>query len=57
MDAIRANAFPFFLRALLLMAGALLLWVAPASVAGLLVMLIGLVCAVTGLTLDVSVVR
>ena len=57
MDAIRANAFPFVIRALLLMVGALLLWVAPASVAGLLVMLIGLVCAVTGLTLHVSVVR
>ena len=57
MEAIRDNAFPFVIRALLFMVGALLLWVAPASVAGLLVMLIGLVCAVTGLTLNVSVVR
>ena len=57
MEAIRDNAFPFVIRALLLIVGALLLWVAPASVAGLLVMLVGLVCAVTGLTLHVSVVR
>ena len=57
MDAIRANAFPFVLRALLFLAGALLLWEAPTSIVGLVVMLIGLVCAITGLTLDVSVVR
>jgi hypothetical protein len=57
VDAIRANAFPFVLRALLFLAGALLLWDAPTSIAGLVVMLVGLVCAVTGLTLDVSVVR
>ena len=42
---------------MLLMVGVLLLWVAPASVIGLLLMLVGLVCAVTGLTLNVSVVR
>jgi hypothetical protein len=56
VEAIRTNAFPFVIRALLLFVGALLLWTAPASVAGLLVMLLGLVCAVTGLTLQVSVV-
>jgi hypothetical protein len=57
VGAIRANVFPFVIRALLFAVGALLLWAAPASAAGLLVMLVGLVCAVTGLTLQVSVVR
>jgi len=32
--------------------GALLLWAAPVSVAGLMLMLVGLVCAVSGLTLE-----
>ena len=57
METLLPNAIPFFLRAMLLMVGVLLLWVAPASVIGLLLMLVGLVCAVTGLTLNVSVVR
>jgi hypothetical protein len=56
METIRPNAVHFAIRAVLICVGALLLWEAPASVAGLVVMLVGLVCAVMGLTLDVSVV-
>ena len=57
METLHPSAIPFFLRVLLLMVGVVLLWAAPASVSGLLLMLVGLICAVTGLTLNVSVVR
>jgi hypothetical protein len=49
MDAIRLHGLHFAARAVLAACGAVLLWSAPASVVGLLVMLIGLVCAATGL--------
>ena len=35
-----------------MIAGALLLWAAPVSLAGLLLMFVGLVCAVGALTLE-----
>jgi len=49
MDAIRSHGLHLAARAVLTMLGAWLLWSAPASVAGLVVMLIGLTCAVSGL--------
>jgi hypothetical protein len=52
METIRTNPLHFFIRAVLMLVGALMLWAAPATVIGLLVMLIGLVCAVGGLTLE-----
>jgi hypothetical protein len=57
VETVHASAFPFIIRVVLMMVGALLLWYAPASVVGIMLMLIGLVCAVAGLTLHVSVVR
>ena len=35
-----------------MLAGALLLWAAPVSIGGLLLMLVGLVCAVSAFTLE-----
>lgn len=53
MTAIPPTAFHFLiLRVLLLCAGAVLLWAAPVSIAGLALMLVGLVCAVSALTLE-----
>ena len=49
MDAIRSHGLHLAARAVLTMLGALLLWSAPLSVAGLVVMLIGLICAASGL--------
>ena len=49
MDAIRTHGLHLAARAVLTMFGALLLWSAPLSVAGLVVMLIGLICSVSGL--------
>ena len=49
LDTIRAHAFHLAVRAVLTILGGLLLWSAPLSVAGLLLMLIGLICAVSGL--------
>ena len=49
MDAIRTHGLHLAARAVLTAFGALLLWSAPLSVAGLVVMLIGLICAVSGL--------
>lgn len=40
------------IRVLLICAGALLLWAAPVSIAGLALMFVGLVCAVSGVTLE-----
>ena len=57
METLHPSAVPFFLRVVLMTVGVVLLWMAPASVSGLLLMLVGLICAVTGLTLNVSVVR
>jgi 1,4-dihydroxy-2-naphthoate octaprenyltransferase len=52
MTALRLDAFHFLIRAILMLAGALLLWAAPVSIAGLVVMLVGLVCAVSAFTLE-----
>jgi hypothetical protein len=49
MDAIRSHGFHPAARGVLTVLGAGLLWSAPASIVGLVVMLIGLVCAVSGL--------
>jgi len=40
------------IRVLLMCAGALLLWAAPVSIAGLALMFVGLICAVSALTLE-----
>lgn len=42
----------FLVRMLLMCAGALLLWKAPVSIAGLALMFVGLICAVGALTLE-----
>jgi type III secretory pathway component EscS len=52
MTSLRPDAIHFFFRAMLMLAGALLLWAAPVSVAGIVVMLVGLVCAVSAFTLE-----
>jgi uncharacterized membrane protein HdeD (DUF308 family) len=52
MEPFQSNAVHFVTRAVLMLVGALLLWAAPASVIGLVVMLVGLVCAVSGLALE-----
>ena len=49
MEAIHSQTFHLAARAVLTIIGAALLWWAPATVSGLLVMLVGLVCAVSGL--------
>ena len=49
MEAIRPHSIHFAARAVLTVFGAALLWWAPASVFGLVVMLIGLICAVSGI--------
>jgi hypothetical protein len=49
MDAIRSHALHLAARAVLTVLGGFLLWSAPLSVVGLLVMLIGIICAVSGL--------
>ena len=52
MEPFQSDAVYYFTRAVLMLVGALLLWAAPASVIGLVVMLVGLVCAVSGLALE-----
>jgi len=52
MEPIRTIPIHFAIRAVIALVGALLVWAAPASIVGLLVMLVGLVCAVGGLTLE-----
>ena len=52
MEPLQANVVYFVTRAVLMVVGALLLWAAPTSVIGLVVMLVGLVCAVSGLALE-----
>jgi hypothetical protein len=49
MEAIRPHAFHFAARAVLTVLGAALLWWSPASILGLVAMLIGLICAISGL--------
>jgi hypothetical protein len=49
MDAIRSHGLHLAARAVLTVLGAWLLWSAPLSVTGLGVMLIGLICVVSGL--------
>ena len=52
MEPFQSNVVYFVTRAVLMLVGALLLWAAPTSVIGLIVMLVGLVCAVSGLALE-----
>jgi len=52
MEPFQSNAVYFFIRTMLMLVGGLLLWAAPTSVVGLVVMLVGLVCAVSGLALE-----
>jgi hypothetical protein len=52
METLYSNPVHIFIRVLLMCAGALMLWAAPATVAGILMMLAGLVCAVGGFTLE-----
>ena len=52
METLRTDPVHFLIRGVVMLVGALMLWAAPASVIGILVMLIGLVCAVGGLTLE-----
>jgi hypothetical protein len=50
MEPFQPPTVYFLTRALLMLVGALLLWAAPTSVIGLCIMLVGLVCAVSGMT-------
>ncbi len=52
METLRTDSVHFLIRAVVMLAGALMLWAAPASVVGIFIMLIGLVCAIGGLTLE-----
>jgi len=52
MEPFQSNVIYFVTRAVLMLVGALLLWAAPTSVIGLVVMFVGLVCAVSGLALE-----
>ena len=52
MISVRSNPLHTLVRAFLMLTGALLLWAAPVSIAGLVLMFVGLVCAVGALTLE-----
>jgi len=52
MTSLPPDVLHIVIRALLILAGAVLLWVAPVSVAGLALMFVGLVCAVGAFTLE-----
>jgi 1,4-dihydroxy-2-naphthoate octaprenyltransferase len=52
MTSVPSDAFHILVRALLLCTGAVLLWTAPISMAGLVLMFVGLVCAVGALTFE-----
>lgn len=52
MTSVPSDAFHILIRALLMGTGAVLVWAAPVSISGLLVMFVGLVCAVGALTLE-----
>lgn len=49
MEAIQSQTGHFAARVLLTVLGVAMLWFAPATVTGLVVMLVGLVCAVSAL--------
>jgi 1,4-dihydroxy-2-naphthoate octaprenyltransferase len=52
MAAVSSDPFHILVRALLMCTGAVLLWTAPVSIAGLVLMFVGLVCAVGALTFE-----
>jgi len=52
MTTLRPAVLHILIRVLLMLVGALLLWAAPVSVAGLALMFVGLVCAVGAFTLE-----
>ena len=52
MTSVPSDPFHILVRALLMCTGAALLWAAPVSIAGLVLMLVGLVCAVGALTFE-----
>lgn len=52
MPASYTDLIHIVMRLFLMCCGALLLWAAPVSLAGLALMFVGLVCAVGGLTLE-----
>ena len=52
MTTLRPAVLHILIRVLLMLVGALLLWAAPVSVAGLALMFVGLVCAVGALTFE-----
>jgi 1,4-dihydroxy-2-naphthoate octaprenyltransferase len=52
MTLVPSDPFHILVRALLMCAGAVLLWTAPVSIAGLALMFVGLVCAVGALTFE-----
>jgi len=53
MDStIRPEPIHFLIRAVLISIGVLLLWAAPVSIAGLALMLVGVICAVSAFTLE-----
>ena len=52
MTFLRPDVLHILIRVLLMLAGAVLLWAAPVSVAGLALMFVGLLCAVGAFTLE-----
>jgi len=52
MALIQFDPFHILVRALLICGGAVLLWTAPISIAGLVLMFVGLVCTVGALTFE-----
>lgn len=52
MPSVSSNVLHILIRVLLMCSGALLLWAAPVSLAGLALMFVGLVCAVSALSLE-----
>jgi len=52
MPSVSSALVHILIRVVLLGSGALLLWAAPVSLAGLALMFVGLVCTVSALTLE-----
>lgn len=52
MISVPSDPFHILVRAVLICTGAVLLWAAPVSIMGLVLMLVGLVCAVAALTFE-----
>ena len=52
MLSISSDVIHILIRVVLMCCGALLLWAAPVSLAGLALMFVGLVCTVSALTLE-----